>query len=693
MSELKQSEPGLIDRLGKNPAVTNYGPFLLAGFFTLAAGILAWRQGRQAMPYIFWSGALALLSAVTGFSLGRGQDLGAFRKGIIFLGGGAGFLTALLGMALPFLEYSSIFGGGMAEWRKNPGTVLWCAGLLFFGLFLMFLGALLARAFERTSVGMRRLLYGVNAFLTGMLLLSILAVANILAYIPLGKLDFFNRTFDYTASGLYTVSESTQNFLTALKEPVKVYVLLPGNNLITQETETLLETFRSLNKKVKWDSVSRDLNTRELLELQNKYQIPDSLGLLVVYGEGEKPAYDFIKYQDLYSVPQQDFRNPEGGGGGFQFLGEGQLIKTLSYLAEGKSRATVYFTTGNGEFDSEDKKPNSPAGLGAAWDETAKGNYQLEKLILDRNTKKIPPEAEVVVMVGPKFDPPAPAIDALRAYLKGADGKKGKLLLLLDVEVEQAGAKRQMTPMPNLKGLLREFQVEVGDEEIFTPLNERKPSTMTVITDRKSANSIAKAFHRGGATLFLFDRIRAVRALAANLNGPATGGFKVEEILQTDPRLPVWLEADLGANPQAIIAEMIKDEKKVEQKLYKGPAGLGVAVSERGGPDPLSRIPGHEGMAGGEDRPRLVVIGDATWVANESINGRYGESHMSLFASCLSWLRDRPDLGEKPKGQERKEYRFNVGEETVTKLKILPLGLMVLSVIGLGIGVWIIRRR
>ena len=54
---------------------------------------------------------------------------------------------------------------------------------------------------------------------------------------------------------------------------------------------------------------------------------------------------------------------------------------------------------------------------------------------------------------------------------------------------------------------------------------------------------------------------------------------------------------------------------------------------------------------------------------------------------------DRKDLGEKPKGQERKEYRFSVGEETVTRLKYLPLAMMLLSVVGLGGAIWIVRRR
>jgi hypothetical protein len=439
--------------------------------------------------------------------------------------------------------------------------------------------------------------------------------------------------------------------------------------------------------------VSRDLDAQELAKLQEKYQIPDSLGLLVVYGSDQKPVYDFIKYPDLYSIPQQDPRNPNADSGSFQFLGEAQLIKTITFLSEGKSQAGVFFTQGNGELSIDDKNPGSVAGVGTLWDETAKGNFKLDKITLDRNTKKIPQEADVVVMARPRFDPPPQAIDALRNYLRGTDGKKGRLLLLLDVEVEQVAGKKQVIPMPNLKVLLREFQVDVADDQIYNPLNERKPSIMTIMASDKSNNPIAKAFLKGrSATLFLFDGIRTVKPLARVPNAPPNP-ISAEEILLTDPRIPVWAETDMGANPQEIIAELRKDEKKAQQKLQGGQLPVAVAVMEKGAADPLAQIPGHEGMAPTEDKPRMVVFGDASWASNEGINGRFGESSLSLFNTSISWLRDRADLGAKPKGQERKDYKFNVAEDAVTRLKFLPLAMMLLSVIGLGGAIWIVRRR
>jgi len=89
----------------------------------------------------------------------------------------------------------------------------------------------------------------------------------------------------------------------------------------------------------------------------------------------------------------------------------------------------------------------------------------------------------------------------------------------------------------------------------------------------------------------------------------------------------------------------------------------------------------------------MVVFGDASWASNKSINTNYFADNCSLFITSISWLRDRADLGAKPKGQERKDYKFNVAEDAVTRLKFLPLAMMLLSVIGLGGAIWIVRRR
>ena len=62
-----------------------------------------------------------------------------------------------------------------------------------------------------------------------------------------------------------------------------------------------------------------------------------------------------------------------------------------------------------------------------------------------------------------------------------------------------------------------------------------------------------------------------------------------------------------------------------------------------------------------------------------------------MLASSLAWLRERPSsIGLDPK--ERKEYQMDANVN-LRRMAYLPLGLMFVCVVGLGLGIWVVRRR
>ncbi len=71
----------------------------------------------------------------------------------------------------------------MRAWQGDVGWHLWlCAYVELIGLALMFASLMLAKADIRSNVVLRRTLYGYNAFLTGLLLLAVLVVLNIVLF-------------------------------------------------------------------------------------------------------------------------------------------------------------------------------------------------------------------------------------------------------------------------------------------------------------------------------------------------------------------------------------------------------------------------------------------------------------------------------------------------------------------------------
>src|SRR2546423_585115 len=68
-----------------------------------------------------------------------------------------------------------------------------------------------------------------------------------------------------------------------------------------------------------------------------------------------------------------------------------------------------------------------------------------------------------------------------------------------------------------------------------------------------------------------------------------------------------------------------------------------------------------------------------------------GYPNYDVFESSLAWLRERPSsIGLDPK--ERKIYQIEP-TTNFTRMEFLPLGLMIVTVLGLGLGVWVVRRR
>src|SRR5262249_23758050 len=158
------------------------------------------------------------------------------------------------------------------------------------GLAIMFFSLLLARSEESDSPGLRRTLYGYNAVLTGLLLLAILVILNVLGYL------YLPMSSDWTEAGIFTASSQSENGLQRLDQPVKVYVLLEArSSRLFTEVHDLLDNAHNYTDKLQVDYLVRDLNPEEVDRLARKYNLPDTVGMLVVYGSGDQETYNFIR--------------------------------------------------------------------------------------------------------------------------------------------------------------------------------------------------------------------------------------------------------------------------------------------------------------------------------------------------------------------------------------------------------------
>src|SRR5262249_46666022 len=172
----------------------------------------------------------------------------------------------------------------------------------------------------------------------------------------------------------------------------------------------------------------------KVYKLQKDFQMlsRERAGLLVVYGTGPEAQHEFIPAKDLINATPDRNSTKER----YQFKGEDELMKKINYLEEGKAKAVIYFTQGQGELDLNIMESSAlNPGIRDLKDRLEKGNYDVKPLKFEPGTDRVPEDAAVVVIARPAARFGDAAVKALRSYMNppGEDAKKGKLLVLLDV--------------------------------------------------------------------------------------------------------------------------------------------------------------------------------------------------------------------------------------------------------------------
>jgi hypothetical protein len=80
------------------------------------------------------------------------------------------------------------------------------------------------------------------------------------------------------------------------------------------------------------------------------------------------------------------------------------------------------------------------------------------------------------------------------------------------------------------------------------------------------------------------------------------------------------------------------------------------------------------------------VFGDTEFITNRDLNS----SSYALVVSSIEWMAERESIGAQPKTSPSFQLPPEVN---YARMIFLPGWIMLLSLIGLGIGVWIVRRR
>ncbi len=365
---------------------------------------------------------------------------------ILSVGGSFGFLIAVSMAIQAYVWRNIIVGEGMETWQGPEAWKLWlCIYLELVGLGLIFASFLLGRMDIRVNPTIRRLLYGYNAVLTGLLLLAILVMLNIVVYALLPY------NFNWSASqGFYSLSNQSKKILDSLDDDVEIWVLMSQSGEDFKDVQNLLENVDAHSNKVTVNYVSPELNPAIYEDLVEDYPKISQVGVDPLNprpGRGILLAYGPEAKGDLGShsfIPSRSLNEPDPlGSGAINFVGEKLLMTEVRFLAAGQQRPVVYFSQGNGEWNVTN--PNSLRGMRFFADHLRDKKYDVRVLRWGFPAKveapdtevsysqksldaphKIPSQAEVLIIAGPEEPFEKGVVEALDDFMQN----KGRLILL-----------------------------------------------------------------------------------------------------------------------------------------------------------------------------------------------------------------------------------------------------------------------
>ncbi len=454
------------------------------------------------------------------------------------------------------------------------------------------------------------------------------------------------KRFDWTHTQIYSLSETTKKILDGLKQPVTVTVFMTPSSspALFPDVKELLARYQARSSRIEVEYLDPQRNPARAQALVNEAGIKENT---VVFRSGDRK--DYVEESKLADF---DFAGMGMGGGQPSvkaFKGEQAFTSAILSVTEAR-RPKVYFSKGHGEgatdssermrgfADAKEILERSNMTVGA-WDSLGKDN--------------LPPDADLVIVAGPRTAFLEPEAGALEKYLAGG----GHALLLLDPILPGPGA-----PPADLGfgGLLAKYGIKLGDDLVVDPTNALPMvGAETLLANRYGSSPIVSSLSAEGLPV-IFPLARSVTKAEKPPEGLAE-----TMLVETSP--DGWGETNLKNLDAGI---------KKEKDDTPGPVSIAVALSAADDKKADSRA------------PRLVVIGNSRFAANGAIeNGANG----MLFANAAHWLAgNEKQIGIAPKTPAQSS--LSLTEAQVARIGWAAIaGLPGLAIL-LGLWVWYRRR-
>jgi hypothetical protein len=495
---------------------------------------------------------------------------------------------------------------------------------------------------------------------------SVIGAAAILVMINYLSMRHYVRG-DWTAAGLYTLSDKSEKVVRALPRDVQIFAMWSQADPRFADVKELLDDYAGHSRRVTWEVVDPDLARDRAQLLIQRYGgkvLTDGVntgyetGLFVVSGDNVKflaaGEFEDVAMADPFGAERDPGEHVTG------YLAEQKITAALLRVTSEK-QTKICFVQGHGEWSLEGFGGRS---LGHVRDELVQDSFRVEA-IATAGASRIPEGCELVVCAGPRRAPMEEELALLERYLE--DG--GRVLLLLDPIID--GERFAPTGFERLAAdhgirLGVDLLIEVDPRRLVSPAAETfLASEFTghqAVRQLAVPDSVDPSVRESiGAFPVVFSSVRSLAAAEG-------AGVFAEPLARTSPAS--WGETDLS-----FIGDLSRPPAKDERDT-PGPAVISMAAALPDGP-------------GGQPGGRLVVVGDSDFLGEE-LYAHASFYNRDFWSGLVGWLTAREDLiSIAPKNPEH--VRLTLTGDDFLTISLLLLGELLLGV-GLGIAVWIRRR-
>ena len=467
----------------------------------------------------------------------------------------------------------------------------------------------------RTGLGRRSARFGINSAASVLFFIGILAFVNYLGAQHVKRVDT-------TSEKIYSLSDESTKVAQQINQDLHIRAFYPGGEYAP--AKEVLDLFKTKNPRISYEFIDPDKQPA----VAQRYQVTQ-------YGELQNPmSGEAVRYGTLVLEMGDKTERIEKQSEG---LHEEDITNALLKLVKGEKK-TIYFTQGHGEKNIDDSERS---GYSTAKAGLEKENYVIKTVNLAEQAK-VPDDASVVVMAGPKTDPFPNEMDSLDAYLN----KGGSVYVMVDP-----------SPAPSLSDFMKKWSIDVGNNIVLDAsglgrLFGAGPEIPLVTT---YANHKITSGMKGVMTFFPL-----ARSVKPAMNPPA--GLSVETLFSSSERS--WGETNMKSG----------EAKFDEATDLKGPVSLAVAATKD---------------AANNKKARLVVFGDSDFASNST----YGlQGNGNLFLNTVSWLaQDESFISIRPKNPDDRRLTMTEAQGRLVSyvmLLLLPAGVLIT-----GISVWTKRRK